>query len=94
MITHHDKRAAYALQRLLNGSRIIQVTLHNLGHTGTEPSSGGVSAQGSKRYISSCQRLRGCGTDAPVNKIMFPPHCSQGLFHVTALKLCRCGADQ
>ena len=65
VVTHHDERAANALERLVDDSRIIQVTLRNLRRTGTEGHLLRVSDYGSKRYIRSRQRLVGCGTDAP-----------------------------
>ena len=65
VVTHHDERAANALQRLVDDSRIIQVTLHNFRRTGIEGHLLGVSDQGSKMYTRSCQRLGSCGTNAP-----------------------------
>ena len=65
VVTHHDERAANALERLVDVSRIIQVTLHNLLYTEIEGHLLGVSDQGSKRYIRSRQRLGSCGTNAP-----------------------------
>ena len=65
VVNHHDERAANALQRLLNDSGIIEVTLHDFRRIGIESHLVGISDQGSEGYIRSRQRFGGCGTDAP-----------------------------
>ena len=65
MITHHDERAADAVQHLLDDSRITEITLHDFRRIGIESELGGVSNQHSERHARSRQRFACRGTDAP-----------------------------
>ena len=59
VVTHHDERAANALQRLVDDSRIIQVTLHNLRCTGIDGHLLGSLTKALKGILSR-QRLGSC----------------------------------
>ena len=76
MIIHHDERAANALQRLLNDSGIIEVTLHDFRRIGIEATLSGSLTRALKGIFARASALAAAEPTrpvAPVNKIIFLP---------------------